>query len=329
MATEYLHTNRPRADLGAGVDLEEVLASESGADMVGHELPLRYDFNRPNSISRTLDKNLRAVGESFAERLSIDFTRLMRSSTEVGFEDLSQCSFGEFQKGMPQPTCAAVVKLEPLGGTSLVHLDLSLGYRLLQKLLGGALGDAAPEREFTEIERQINADLVKRIIEILRQSMAKWTELQPSLVKLENNPLYLGGMTAGESLIVLGFWLQAGPAEGRLELAFPLSAFERIGEALGAQETVEPRSARELQDDRRRILNTVREANSELVVVLSTYDARLEDILNLSEGDTLRLPQAAESPLRVQVAGRDAWLGKAVRVGQSRAVKLVRQLNKE
>jgi len=285
VATEYLHTNRPSADLGAGVDLEKVLASESGADMVGHELPLRYDFNRPNSISRTLNKNLRAVGESFAERLSVDFTSLVRSSTEVGFEDLSQCSFGEFQKGMPQPTCA--------------------------------------------IERQINAGLVERIIEILRQSMAKWTELQPSFVKLENNPLYLGNMPAGESLIVLGFWLQAGTAEGRLELAFPLSAFERIGDALGAQETVEPRSARELRDDRRRILNTVREANSELVVVLSSYDARLEDILALSEGDTLRLPQAVESPLRVKVAGRDAWLGKAVRVGQSRAVKLVRQLNKE
>lgn len=329
MVRDFRRTRDSVPDMVSIADLERVLASDSDADMVGHDVPLCYDFNRPNSISRPLEKNLRAVGEAFAEQLAVEFTGLLRSSTEIRFKDLNQCSYGEFLKGMPQPTCAALVKLEPLRGLSLVHLDLSLSYVLLQKLLGGALGDAGPEREFTEIERRINADLVRKITGILCRSMSKWLELQPSFVKLENNPAYLGGMVAGESLIVLGFGLQAGPAVGRLELAFPLSAFERVQDVFDSQETVEPRSDQELAEDRRRLLDSVQDADSELVVLLSAYEARIEDVLGLEVGDVLRLPQAVDTPLRVQVAGRDAWYGAAERVGQNRAVKLVRQVSKE
>ncbi|MCP4572097.1 MAG: hypothetical protein GY838_07055 [bacterium] len=312
-----------------GVDLEQVLASDSDAVVGDSNGPARYDFNRPNSISRTFEKNLQAVGEAFAKMATIDFTSLMRSTTKVEFTGLRQNSFGDFQGAMPKPTCAALVTLEPLKGMSLIHLDLSLCYIFMQKLLGGALSDAAPEREFTEIERGINAGLVERFAEILRKATSKWTELKPAFVKLENNPGYLSGIAEGESLIILGFRVQVGPADGRVEMAIPLSAFGPVREVFDPQETIELRTAYELKDDRRRILNMVQGTDGEVVVELGSYGSNLEEILNLTEGDVLRLPQAVETPLKVKVAGRDAWLGEAGRVGQNRAVKLIQQLTKE
>lgn len=344
MAPEQLNKNEDDLDLdsaigaaeelagavdGAGVDLDEVLASDSNADVSGDAGPVRYDFNRPNSISRTFEKNLQAVGESFAKTATIDFTSLMRSTTKVEFTGLHQSSFVEYQGAMPKPTCAALVTLEPLKGTSLIHLDLSLCYVFMQKLLGGALSDASPEREFTEIERGINAGLVERFTEILRRSIVKWTELKPAFVKLENNPGYLSGIAEGESLIIMNFRVQVGPADGRVEMAFPLAAFGPVKDVFDPTETIELRTALELRDDRRRILNMVQATDGEVVVELGSYGSNLEEILNLVEGDVLRLPQGVETPLRVQVAGRDAWLGEAGRVGQNRAVKLIQQLNKE
>lgn len=316
-------------ELAGSVDLDEVLSSDSNSDVGGPEGPSRYDFNRPNSISRTFEKNLQAVGESFAKTATIDFTSLMRSTTKVEYTGLHQTSFGEYQNELPKPTCAALVTLEPLKGMSLVHLDLALCYVFMQKLLGGALSDATPEREFTEIERGINGGLVDRFTEILRKCAGKWTELSPKFVKLENNPGYLSGIAEGESLIILGFRVQVGPADGRVELAFPLSAFGPVREIFDPRESIELRTEGELRDDRRRILNMVQGTESEVVVELGSFGSNLEEILSLAEGDVVRLPQAVEAPLRVQIAGHDAWLGEAGRIGQNRAVKLIEQLNKE
>ncbi len=313
----------------AAVDIDQVLESGPNADVGRPDGPAPYDFNRPNSISRIFEKNLQAVGEGFAKTATIDFTSLLRTTTKVEFTGMYQSSFGDYQNELPKPTCAALITLEPLKGMSLLHLDLSLCYVFMQKLLGGPLNESTPDREFTEIERGINAGLVDRFTEILRKSMTKWVKLTPKFVKLENNPSYLSGIAEGESLIVLGFRLQTGPADGRVEICFPLPAFGPVKDVFDPRDTVELRTDDELRDDRRRILNMVQGTSSELVVELSTFGSNLEEILNLSEGDVLRLPQAVEAPLRVKVAGRHAWMGEAGRVGQNRAIKLISQVTKE
>ena len=51
--------------------------------------------------------------------------------------------------------------------------------------------------------------------------------------------------------------------------------------------------------------------------------------INTRIGDIIHLPQSVGSPLKVMIEGQNAWLGEAGRIGQSREVKLIRQLTKE
>ena len=199
----------------------------------------------------------------------------------------------------------------------------------MKKLLGGLPEAETTLRDFTEIERGIATDLVERFLELFRKSLSKLVETEARLAALENNPHYLSGISEGSSLLILMFKVKLDEFEGPIEWAMPLSSFGPVREIFDPSDVKESRNVDELRDDRRKILNMVQSSGSQLVVQLGQFETNLETILNLAVGDILDLPQSVTAPLRIQIAGEDAWLGEAGRVGNNRAVQLVSQLTKE
>ena len=315
-------------DDGLGLDIEDVLNASSQEEDLGNN-PVKYDFHRPHHISRPFEKNLQAVAEYFAKTGTIDFTSRLRVATDIKYMGLRQCTYGEFLRELPRPTCAAMVELAPLKGPSMLHMDLGLSFVFLKKLLGGLPEAETMLRDYTEIERGIATDLVERFLELFRKSMSKLVEVESRLVALENNPHYLSGISEGSSLLILTFKVKLDEFEGPIQWAMPLSSFGPLREIFDPSDVKESRNFDELRDDRRKILNMVQSSGSDLVVQLGQFETNLETILNLAVGDVLDLPQGVNTPLRIQIAGRDAWLGEAGRVGNNRAVQLVSQLTKE
>ena len=313
---------------GLGLDLEDVLNADSAAEGLTSGLQ-KYDFNRPHSMSRPFEQHITSVAESFAKTCAIDFTSLLRLSTSVEFQGLRQSTFGEVVEELPNPTCAALVTLAPLKGYSLVNIDLSLCFVFLKKLMGGQPEPEDSVREFTEIERGINAGLVDRFTEILRKAFAKLVDITPKFSSLENNPNYLSGIAEGESLLLLKFMVKLDTVEGPVEFGLPFSGFGPVKDIFDPQVAVEMRTQHELRDDRKKILEMIQGVGSELVVQLGSIESSLDEVLNLKVGDIIQLPQAVAAPLLVHIEGQEAWLGEAGRLGQNRAVKLIQQLNKE
>lgn len=314
-------------DDGMGVDLDEVLNADSGADDLGGQRP--YDFNRPTTISRVFEQNLQAVAETFAKIGTIDFTSLFRVTTQVEHMGLRQSTYTEFVQELPNPTCVASVTLAPLKGNCLVHIDIGLCFVFLKKLMGGSVETEDSVREFTEIERGINAGLVGRFTEIFRKATQKWVEIQPQFGNLENNANYLSGIADGESMIILKFLVKVDNVEGQVELAFPLAAFGPVRDIFDPEIGVEFRTTGELKEDRRRILEMVRSTTTEMTAQLTEMDTSLEEIMNMKVGDVIPLHQGVNAPLKILIEGQDAWLGEAGRLGQNRAIKLIQQLKKE
>lgn len=315
-------------DDGMAVDLEDVLNADSDEGNLDGG-PRRYDFNRPTNISRTFEQNLQSLAESFAKTGTIDFTSLMRMTTTVEFQGLKQTTFAEYIEELPNPTCGAMVTLAPLKGYSMIHIDLGLCFVFLKKLMGGTPDMEDSVREFTEIERGINAGLVGRFTDIFCKAAAKLIKLEPGFGNLENNPNYLGGIADGEAMIVLKFRVKVDTVEGPVEIGLPLPAFSPVREIFDPVQDIELRTNHELQDDRRKVLDLIQSTGTELTVELGGFDTNLEEIVKLKVGDILHLPQGVESPLKVMIEGEHAWLGEAGRIGQSRAVKLTKQLTKE
>lgn len=337
----------PQADgeLGAAIDAAEALTGpvSSGLDLdIGSMLeadpddegPARsdhrpYDFHRPHTVSRPFRQNMQSVAETYAKTTAIEFTSLMRMNADITHQGLHQCSYGEFLEGLPRSTCAAMVNLPPLKGSALLQVDLGLCFALMKKLLGGVPEAETHLRDFTEIERAIASDLMGRFTSVLRKSLSKLVEVQAETTGLENNPHYLSGIGMGESVIVLDFLFKLETVSGVMNLVFPLAAFGPVRDVFDPTEAREDRDPSELQEDRTRVMDTLKEMSSEVVVELASNQVSLEKILNLDVGDVLDLGQAVDTPLKVRVQGREAWLGQPGKVGSRHAVRLISPWTKE
>ncbi len=315
-------------DDGLGADLEDVLNADSSDEGIVSG-PRRYDFNRPHNISRNFEQNIQAVGETFAKSGTIDFTSLLRMSTTVEYSGLRQCTFSEYMAEIPNPTCVALVTMPPFKGYCVVHIDLGLSFVFLKKLMGGSPDAEDSVREYTEIERGINAGLVDRFTEIFRKAVSKWVNVEPKFSSLENNPNYISGIAEGESMLIMNFLVKLDTVEAPIQMAFPMAAFGPVKEIFDPKISSEMRTAVELKGDRKHVLEMVQATPGDMVVELGTLHSSLEEVLNLCVGDVLHLGNGVKSPLTVNIAGEKSWLGEAGRIGQNRAIKLTQQFNKE
>ncbi len=310
------------------LDLDAVMNADPEEELSADGVK-SYDFNRPHSISRRFEQNLRNVAEQFARNATVSLTSLLRSNVAIDFEVLQLRSFAEMRDNMPRPACLAATTMRPLNGQQLVQLEMNLCFVILKKLMGGRPEAEDRVRAFTEIERGIFSHFIERLLEILKTSMSKLLEVHPELVTLENNPDYIGSIPNGETLAELRFRIRLEAVEGTVHLAFPLNAFTPVRDVVDPEENVEVRSTKEVHKDRHQILDMIQSTSSELVVQMAELTLPLDSVLSLQEGDLLHLPQSVDSPLKVLIEGREVFLGEAGRVKQNRAVKLVRKLEKE
>lgn len=313
---------------GLELDIASVLAADPD-DEIPAAGPTTYDFHRPHTVSRAFRQNLQSVAETFAKTGAIEFTSLLRMNADIKFKELSQCSYGEYLDRLPRSTCAASMTMTPLKGNLLFQMDLGLCFGFMKKLLGGMPTAEENLRDFTEIERAIAGDLVGRFMEVLRRSVSKLVEAQAACTGLENNPNYLSGIGQGESVIVLDFTVDLEATRGTLSLVLPLTAFGPVRDIFDPSEAPVDRDPSELQEDRTKVLDTLRDMDSRLVVELARRNISLAEVVNLAEGDVLDLGQTVDAPLKVTIQGREAWQGQPGTVGSRHAVRLVSPWIKE
>ncbi len=315
------------SDLDLDLDLDAVI----NADPEDEETDgvRAYDFNQPHRISKQLEQNLHNIAEQYTRAATVNLTSLLRSNVVMDFQGIQLRSFSDYRAALPHPACLAAVTLRPLNGLSLVHLDMGLCFVILKKMMGGRPDSEDKLRSFTEIERGIFNHFTMRLTDLLKTASSKLLEIHPELVVLENNPDYVSGIPAGETLACLKFRLRIEAVEGVLELALPLSAFTPVRDIFDPEEKVEVRSSVEMREDQGQILDMMQTTASELVVRLGEISMPLSRVMDLGEGDLLHLPQALSAPLTVLIEGREVFEAEAGRINQNRAVKLVRKLEKE
>lgn len=312
-----------------GADLEQMLDQEGEEIEQEEEGDGTFDFSRPHDISKAFEQNLRSVGENLAKMASVSFTNLFRANSSLEFTGLKLLGCGEYLAKLGNPTCISTVTLSPLQGRSLIHLELGLCFALLKKLMGGATEQEEMLREFTEIERHIFGNLIQRLLDLLKGASSRLVTMEPAFSGLENNPDYVTGVATGDTLAVLKFQFKLDTQAGRLEIGFPMSAFAPVRDIFDPQERREMRSPQEVKRDRHRVMETLQSTQAEIVIKLTELEAKLEQMMQLQEGDIFNLGQPVDAPLVVEVEGKPVFLAEAGRVHQKRAVKLTERISEE
>ncbi len=306
---DALLSSMDKGEVDLEVDKKEEAEAES-YDLTSRSIMLRYQFYA-----------LEEVYDKLADLLHNSLTSFFRKSIDVKFVSTEMVKFREFLESFSNPTSFNIFTMEPLIGLSLLAIEPGLVFSLIDCMFGGNGKSIAQVREFTLIEQRMMRKFAVEALNNLEKAMDVIHSVQISLKKSETKPEFVYVLAPNDLVIVVILSVKADTFSGNIHLCLPYLMFEPIKDKL---------SSRYLRDKDiedvfgAQIQNLLKDINIAVIAELGRIGYTIRDILNLREGDILKLNTGPQDPITINVEGIPKYQGVPGVVKGNRAVQVTR-----
>jgi flagellar motor switch protein FliM len=278
----------------------------------------KAEFRISSKLQGVPGELVRLANETLARELTISLSAFLRTPVTATHSTGGEISFGEFP----------VTDGRSCFGLALVRPDdrkliLVVEYSILLPLVGVALGAkagafGAVDRKPTEIELQV-VSLLYRMI--LSDAYRSWTPLMKTpleTVTLEFEPAPSRILPPTEPVFAARFDLTVGDQVGQLTLLAPPDMFSTVVE----DEAPAPREEPETNLSTEATLELLLGGQVSMQVWLEGSQLRLGDLLQLREGQVVRLDHPVARSAVCTLNGLSSFKGQIVSTGQRRAFQV-------
>jgi flagellar motor switch protein FliM len=267
---------------------------------------LKYNFKRPDRISKNQIRSLHFVHDRFARNFSSSVSAYMRTVVEISLENIEQISYLEFLNTVSDPTCYAAMSLKPLEGMAAIEISPALVFPMIDRLLGGAGRPITNPRAMTEIEQSVMQNVLKLLVDNLKESWRPVYAIEFALTAQETHPHMLQVTSPNEMVIHFQFQMRMRENMAKMHCAIPTLALEPIIHIFDQEET----SRRKIVQDVT-LLHLLRNIPVSVSIETAETSFPMESLLSLQVGDTLVLDQRQEWPVMIKVSGTNKMQAKA------------------
>lgn len=269
-----------------------------------------YDFKRPNRVSKEQLRAIKGIHDKLARSLASQISSVMRSIVEIKLHSVDQMTYGEFLMSLPSPTSFNVFSIKPLDGSCVLEINPSIAFPMIDRLLGGKGESFDTSRELTDIELNLLDGILRTIMTRLRESWQVITEIYPNIEAKESSSSVVQIVSQNEIVVMVVMEISIGNVSGMINLCYPVIYLEPILGRLANRDVMLGET------------NTKKSRNKELKVLVGRaeiiYEAILgkaiisvKELLDLKEGDILKLDRSADDHAIVSIDKKDVYLAKA------------------
>jgi flagellar motor switch protein FliM len=274
--------------------------NETVETVKGRPDPQPYDFRRPTKLAREHSRLLEMVYETVARQWATVLGSEMGTPCQVTFTGVEQRSYDDYVSTLPSPNLLALFHPEPHPGTGFLQLSPSIGFQVIELVLGGRGGEQ-PNRVPTEIESQLVLRVVERMLAELRYGLAAVTTVAPVLRALEHNPQFVQVAAATDLYIVASFGVAIAGLTAVATIALPAPVLAmRAPDESGA---TDPATRLARAEARSAMSRHVEDVPVEVSVRFHPRAVPSSQLLGLRTGDVIRLDHPVDRPLDVVSAG--------------------------
>lgn len=281
-----------------------------------------YDLTNQDRIIRGRMPALEISNDNFCRLFRSSLSLSLRKTVDVSCRGVQMMKFADFMRNLPVPASLHVFKMEPLRGHALLGLDSKLIFTLVDIFLGGSgkTNYRVEGREFTTIEDK----LIRKVVNLIYTELEKaWTCIHSISIRhmrSEMNPQLVAIVPPTDLVIMIPFEVELDQLSGEFLVCIPYSIVEPIKGKLYSSYQSDP-----LEIDRNwidRLLQHLHGAEVEITVELGKRSIMIQELLNLKNGDVLKLDQDIKDPLVAKVEGIPKLLGRAGVCGESKAFQV-------
>lgn len=274
-----------------------------------------YNFKNPDKFSKDHLKVLGSIHETFCRQANMALNAALRMSTELSVANVQQLTYGDFITSMPDDLLIGILNMYPFTTQFCIGVEKHLVGAMIDRLLGGA-GTSNIKDELTDVEVGIVKDTLRRMLNYLPEG---WQMLIPAtddveLVALEQNPISAQIIPPTDIVALVTINAEIGSYLGFMNICIPYSALEDVIPRLNRQSTYKHDKLHD-QDAKELILKRLCSTELLVKIILANGQLNLNEIMNLQNGDIIKLDTRPEDLAEIWVGEELKFRG---RPGQSR-----------
>ncbi|MGE3470331.1 MAG: flagellar motor switch protein FliM [Vicinamibacterales bacterium] len=214
-------------------EIDALLSAPRAADAVTRkeEAPtasfIRYNFRRPDRISKEQIHALHFLHERFARNVSQSMAAYLRSMTDLTLVSVEQFAYSEFLMSLSDPTAFYAISLAPFDDLGGLEINPAVAFAMVERMLGGEGKSATLERALTDIEQNVVDSVVKLLIDSLSETWRPVVDLTFAIRGRETRPQMLQVASPNDTVVMLVFDMRIGDAQGMINLCLPASVVEK------------------------------------------------------------------------------------------------------
>ncbi|GEM00779.1 flagellar motor switch protein FliM [Halolactibacillus halophilus] len=290
-------------------EIDALLSALSSGEMDANQLKEEekekkirsYDFKRALRFSKDQVRSLSRIHENYARMLTTYFSAQLRNYVHISVASVDQIPYEEFIRSIPTMTVLNIYSMEPLEGRIIFEINPNVAYAMLDRILGGRGTSLNKIESLTEIESTIMSNLFEKSLDNLQEAWASVIDIDPMLEEFEVNPQFLQLVSPNETVIVVSLNTTIGETSGMINICIPHVVLEPIIPRLSVHYWMQNEAQKERKPgEYEKLTKNISSTELELSVVLGETLITIDDLLELSKGDVLKLNQSIEEPLIMQ-----------------------------
>ncbi|MCR5651906.1 MAG: flagellar motor switch protein FliM [Lachnospiraceae bacterium] len=289
-----------------------------------------YDFKRPAKFSKEHLRTLEIIFEHYGRLLSTNYPVYLRKNVQVSVVNSEALTFSEFTNSLSNPVILGVVNFLPLNGNIMIELSATLGFAMIDRLLGGQGDPLEKNREFSEIELSLVEKMVAVSVSLLREPWKNVVEeLNPVLERVETNPQFAQIIAPTEMIAIVTLNIKIGEVEGLMNVCLPYFTLESIMDKLNTKfwfSTMQDNSDESYMEH---MEDLIKHVQIPIMAVLGESSITVTDFVNLQVGDIIRLDSKVAQDMDIYVGNIRKFKALPGSTKESYAVRVTEVIREE
>lgn len=326
------------ADILSQSEIDALLSALSTGEMDAEELKEEsqkprvrdYDFKRALRFSKDQIRSLTRIHENYARLLTSYFSAQLRTYIQISVASVDQLPYEEFIRSIPSATILNIIEAPPLEGHLIIEVNPNIAYAMLDRQLGGSGTSMNKIDNLTEIEKNLMRNLFEGTLPSLKEAWAQVEdELQPNLLGLETNPQFLQLVSPNETVIVISLSAVVGKSSGMINLCLPHVVLEPVVPKLSLHYWMNEQKNDATEEEYQALRRRVEHSRVRVNVLLGHSGITVQELLNLTVGDVIRLDQQIDQPVTVEVGGLPKFYAQPGKKSKRMAVQIIKPITEE
>ena len=287
-----------------------------------------YDFKSPKKFTKEQLKAMDGLYETFSRMLASFFSGLLRTVCEITVVQIEEQRYYEYNNALRDTALVGLVEMRPEnkryeGSTFILDMSTSVGFYLVDRVLGGPGSGFNLSRDYTDIEIAILTNIIDKITQRLQETWQNNLPISANLAEIQTNARLLQVFAPEDVVLIVILNVKLGQVEGNLNICMPAEFLESVMHTFSLRYARPAKHQdRDKEEQKKRIiLENVCESDMEIRVIFDQFQLELQEIMQLQPDDVIPLAKRVDSDVLVTV-DKIPWF--TAKLGQTKKKKAIR-----